>query len=95
MPCTRRSFQALILTSLLPALSTMTQAQTTPPQDDPYLWLENVQGDQALAWVRERNAASRKVLEATPGFDSMRQQIRSVLDSRDRIPNVVRRGDWL
>lgn len=24
--------------------------------DDPYLWLEDVTGDDALAWVREHNA---------------------------------------
>ena len=60
---------------------------------DPYLWLEDVSGERALAWVRERDAESQKILEAEPGFAAMRQQILDVLDSRDKIPNVTRRGD--
>jgi prolyl oligopeptidase len=60
---------------------------------DPYLWLEDVGGDRALTWVRERNAASQKVLEAEPGFAAMRESILSVLDSREQIPYISRRGD--
>src|SRR5688500_2090254 len=62
---------------------------------DPHLWLEDVQGDAALAWVRERNAHARKALEAHPDFPAMRTRIRAVLDARDRIPMVTRRGAWL
>jgi len=46
-----------------------------------------------LTWVRERNAASQKVLEAEPGFAAMRESILSVLDSREQIPYISRRGD--
>ena len=60
---------------------------------DPWLWLEDVQGEQALAWVRERNAESRARLEAWPGFGETRRRILDVLDARDRIPSIVRRGD--
>ena len=62
---------------------------------DPHLWLEEVQGEAALAWVRERNAQSRQALEEHPYFFVMRSRIRAVLDSRDRIPSVARRGAWL
>jgi prolyl oligopeptidase len=62
---------------------------------DPHLWLEEVQGEAALAWVRERNARARRVLEAHPDFLTMRTHIRAVLDSHDRIPAVTRRGAWL
>ncbi|NDG40701.1 MAG: S9 family peptidase, partial [Betaproteobacteria bacterium] len=82
---------------------------TTLPADtaaqqiaDPYRWLEEVQSERALAWVRERNAASRAVLEAQPrfaamrdGFAAMRDGFRAILDSRDKIPYVTRRGDAL
>ena len=30
---------------------------TPAPPDDPHAWLEDVEGEKALAWVRERNAA--------------------------------------
>ena len=61
---------------------------------DPYLWLEDVQGERALAWVRERNAETEKLLQARPGFEDRKRQIREVLDSKEQIPYVSRRGDW-
>jgi len=69
-------------------------AATSPERPDPYLWLEDVQGERALAWVRERNARSEKLLQAQPGFEDLRGSIREVLDSREQIPYVARRGDW-
>ncbi|WP_201496520.1 prolyl oligopeptidase family serine peptidase [Rubrivivax sp. A210] len=65
----------------------------TQPTPDPYLWLEEVQGERALAWVRERNAESEKRLQADPGFAERRRQIREVLDAADRIPYVSRTGE--
>ena len=61
---------------------------------DPYLWLEDVQGDRALAWVRDRNAETEKLLQARPGFEDRKRLLREVLDSKEQIPYVVRRGDW-
>jgi len=66
---------------------------SAPPANDPYRWLEDVQGERALAWVRERNAQARTRLQAWPDFLPLRQRIREVLDSRDRIPAVRRRGE--
>jgi prolyl oligopeptidase len=63
--------------------------------EDPYLWLEDVTGDKALAWVRERNAVTVKELEDEKDFATIRDQSRAILDSRDRIPDVVLRGKWL
>ena len=63
--------------------------------DDEFLWLEEVQGDRALDWVRERNAHSQGVLQAAPGFEALRADIQAVLDATDQIPYVQRRGAWL
>jgi prolyl oligopeptidase len=62
---------------------------------DPYLWLEEVQGDKALAWVRERNALSTALLQAQPVFADNRAKVLGVLNNRDQIPGVTRRGDYL
>ncbi len=64
-------------------------------KEDPYLWLEDVLGEKALAWVRERNAESEAAIETLPGYAAMRQGIRAILDSRDQIPSIVRRGAHL
>ncbi|MBM4299874.1 MAG: hypothetical protein FJ143_19185, partial [Deltaproteobacteria bacterium] len=39
--------------------------------DDPFLWLEDVGGERALAWVREQNGASVRELETAGGFDRL------------------------
>lgn len=61
---------------------------------DPHEWLEEVTGDDALAWVRERNAAADAAIAATPGFAATQAAVREVLDSDDRIPLVAKAGDW-
>ncbi len=71
---------------------TATDGTDATPHDDPYLWLEEVHGERALAWVRERNAQTQRLLEARPDFASTREQVRAVLDSKERIPHVRRRG---
>ncbi|MCL1899926.1 MAG: S9 family peptidase [Promicromonosporaceae bacterium] len=66
-----------------------------PAVPDPYLWLEEVEGDDALGWVEERNAETMRTLGSTDLFAANRDAIREVLDSDDRIPEVTRRGDFL
>jgi prolyl oligopeptidase len=70
-------------------------APPAPAPDDPYLWLEDVQGEKALDWVRQRNAQSQKELMARPEYAPIRSQVLDVLNAKDRIPYVSRRGDWL
>ncbi len=66
-----------------------------PAGEDPYLWLEEVQGERALAWVRERHAQARAQLAAQPAYAALRDELRGVLDTTARIPAVSRHGDWL
>jgi prolyl oligopeptidase len=66
-----------------------------PDVPDPYLWLEEVESPQALAWVKERNAHSEGLLRTSAEFPRLEASLREVLDSSERIPYVTRRGDWL
>ncbi|THA56987.1 prolyl oligopeptidase family protein [Streptomyces sp. A1136] len=63
--------------------------------DDSYLWLEEVEGADALGWVAERNAQTLDALARGPGFDALRREVLEVLDASDRIPYTVRRGAFL
>ncbi|TQJ01992.1 prolyl oligopeptidase family serine peptidase [Amycolatopsis cihanbeyliensis] len=63
--------------------------------DDPHLWLEEVTGERALGWVRERNAETIEELTGTESFGTLEREIREVLDADDRIPYVRRRGAYL
>ncbi|MFE6853537.1 S9 family peptidase, partial [Streptomyces sp. NPDC057674] len=63
--------------------------------DDPYLWLEDVSGEAALAWVAERNAETAEAVTGGEAFGALKTRLREVLDSSDRIPYTVRRGEHL
>jgi prolyl oligopeptidase len=67
---------------------------TDSNQTDPYLWLEEVAGDDALAWVREHNDPTVADLGGER-FGQMRADALEVLDTDARIPYVRRRGDHL
>ena len=54
--------------------------------EDEYLWLEEVEGEAALDWVRSRNATSEAELFTDPRFESLRSDILSLLEADDRIP---------
>jgi prolyl oligopeptidase len=64
------------------------------PDDDPYLWLEEVEGDRALAWVADQNARTRARF-ADAGFEADRDALRTALDRPGRLPHVTRRGPHL
>jgi prolyl oligopeptidase len=76
--------------ALVLALAPLAHAADAPA--DPNLWLEGITDDEALAWVRERNAASVKELAGTPGFRKLEAEILAVLDSDSRIPFVDKVG---
>lgn len=64
------------------------------PDDDPYLWLEDVEGERALAWVAAENA---RTLTAFAGaeFAADRDTLAAILDRPDKIPMIARRGPWI
>jgi prolyl oligopeptidase len=62
--------------------------------DDPYLWLEDITGDDALDWVRKHNEPTLAEFGGTR-FEQMRTEALEVLDTEARIPYVRRRGDYL
>lgn len=88
-----RTICAAALTTLT-AMSFANPAEVPQPAtgDDPYLWLEEVQGERALAWVKERNAASQGLLMARDDYAPTKASLLAVLNARDRIPYVRRIG---
>ncbi|MEO7741981.1 MAG: prolyl oligopeptidase family serine peptidase [Usitatibacter sp.] len=64
-------------------------------QEDPYLWLEEVTGEKSIAWVKEQNARSQPLLESTATYKELNDRFLAIYTSRERIPNVVKRGDYL
>ena len=87
----------LALAALLP-LSAMAQTADRPTpsgDDDPFLWLEDVEGAEALAWVEAHNGETLSVLEARPEFQTLYDRALAVLTSDDRIAYPSIRGEHL
>ena len=65
--------------------------------DDPHVWLEEVEGERALAWVKERNDECLSDA-AFPSAGNIKEtnaykRILGILDSKDKIPGITRIGN--
>jgi len=61
------------------------------PDDDPYLWLEDVDGARALSWVEAQNAATLARF-GDKSFAADRDTLAAIYDRPDNLPLVARRG---
>ena len=59
---------------------------------DPYLWLEDIDGAKAMAWVKEQNRRTTKELEKVREFEPIRARALAILDSKARIPKPALYG---
>src|SRR5262245_42879305 len=60
---------------------------------DPWLWLEDLNADKSLDWVKQQNARSVHELADTPEFKAMNDRFLEIVNSRARIPTVTKIGD--
>ncbi|MDH5265912.1 MAG: prolyl oligopeptidase family serine peptidase, partial [Betaproteobacteria bacterium] len=82
----KRYLAALAMTLAIPAHA---------EADDPYLWLEDVSGEKAMAWVKDQNARSRPAIEKEAGFHPLLNKFTDIANSRDRIPAISKLGDFV
>ncbi len=88
-PACRPSLAALVI--LAAGLAVPKAAPTT--DDDPFVWLEDVQGEKAVAWARAQSARTTAVLEARPEYAPIYKRTLEILDSREKIPTPELLGD--
>jgi len=72
-----------------------TDVATTTSDEDKFLWLEEVEGEKALAWVKEKNASTLKEIEAMGEYQSVKADALEILNAKDRVQWPSRRGDYL
>ena len=53
---------------------------------DPYLWLEEVEGVEALKWVEGQNSESQKALAETDRYKNAEKETLNILEAKDKIP---------
>jgi len=63
--------------------------------DDPWQWLEDIDGARSMAWVRQHNEITASQLEALPQYAGLHRDAMAALDSETRIPGVEQHGKWL
>ncbi|HMD63875.1 MAG TPA: prolyl oligopeptidase family serine peptidase [Stellaceae bacterium] len=61
------------------------------PDDDPYLWLEEIDSKQALAWVEAQNSATLARF-GDARFAADRDTLAAIYDRPENIPVIARRG---
>ncbi len=85
------------LNVLLSVLFVLLSAQQSSCQDeaDAYLWLEDIEGEKALTWVKEKNEATLAVLKAQPAFEPTYQKVLEILNSDKRIAYADFQGDYV
>ncbi|HTX50592.1 MAG TPA: prolyl oligopeptidase family serine peptidase [Caulobacteraceae bacterium] len=72
---------------MTPSTTTTPAASDIASSDDPYLWLEDVHGEKALAWVERENARSLPRLKGDPRYETLHQEALTIVNAADRIPS--------
>jgi prolyl oligopeptidase len=62
---------------------------------DPFLWLEEIEGKRALAWVQQQNARSLQRLSGDVRYEPSYRQALGILEDRSRIPYGALRGGFV
>jgi prolyl oligopeptidase len=54
--------------------------------EDPHLWLEDIEGDKVIDWVKSFNVVSTEELTSNPMYDDILRDIKNIVFAKDRIP---------
>lgn len=63
--------------------------------EDPFIWLEAVDGEKAMDWVLSNNKDTADQYKAKPIYDELYQEALTALNGKSRIPSISQRGDWV
>ena len=60
---------------------------------DPYIWLEDVLGDESIAFVQKENQIAVTTITANEQFSPLESRILAILDDKQKIPYVSKIGN--
>ncbi len=63
--------------------------------EDPFLWLEEVEGKRALEWVETQNEETLSLLEQNEAYPTIFNRTVDILNSKDRIVYPTTRGEYV
>ncbi len=73
---------------LVVAAASVCAAVSAAERNDPYTWMEEIEGARALDWAKAENERSLKILEADPQFAGLHADALAIVNAKDRIPAV-------
>ena len=79
-----------------PVAAADTEARTPLAElgkDDPYKWMEEIEGTRAMDWARAQNAATLPKLQGDTRYAALEAQALAILNAKDRVPGVSFAGD--
>lgn len=62
--------------------------------EDPYLWLEEVESERALDWVKARNQIALDELTSSSRYNEIYDGLLEIYNSSDKIPGVTKYGEY-
>jgi prolyl oligopeptidase len=82
------AFAIAILSAVMTVTARVAAGAGTDPAaaEDPFVWLEQVDGAKAMEWVRAENAKTAAVLEADPRYPVLFNEALAIAQAKDRIP---------
>jgi prolyl oligopeptidase len=85
--------RSYLLAALMTA-ATLTGAAVaaTTSDDDPFTWMEEIEGQRALDWARAENARSLPVLQNDARYQGFLDEALKIVNAKDRIPGVAFSG---
>ena len=81
----------ILFVSFLTLQTAALYAQEEEAAEDPYLWLEEVESEKSLDWVKEQNKNSEQILTSNPLYENLQKRYLEVYNDKDKIayPNIV------
>jgi prolyl oligopeptidase len=89
------AFRLWLAAGLLAVTGASIGPAQTAPTEDPFTWLEEIEGERALTWARRENQRTLGDLQGDPGYQQRYDRALEILQARDRIPTVQMQGDGL
>ena len=80
---------AALAASLLLGTLAMTEARAG---DDPFAWMEEIEGERALTWAKAENARSLPRLQNDPRYAGLYAEAQAIATAPDRIPGIAFAG---
>lgn len=81
---TRELFQVSWIFGIIAAFPFSATATLVP--SDPFFGLEDIEGEQSMAWVQGQNQKTTQVLESDPAYRTILSDLRGILFASDRVP---------